>query len=1213
MRIVLDLQGVQTESRFRGIGRYTLSLAQAIARNRGAHEIIIALNGLFQDTVDPVRAAFDGLLPKENICVWRVPGPVREFESGLEWRRDVAERIREVFLAGLQPDIVHVSSLFEGYVDDAVTSVGIVDRQTPTVVTLYDLIPLLNPAAYLKNNPMYERYYKRKIEFLKRADQWHAISESAAREGIEVLNLPADRVVNISGACDSVFRRCELSDMERRKLLTRYGISRSFILYAGGADARKNLTMLIRAYARLPESLRNAYLLVLAGNMPDGEVSKLRRDASSAGLSKKQLLFTGYVGDEELVRLYNLCTVFVLPSHHEGFGMPALEAMSCGAAVIGANTTSIPEVVGRQDALFDPFDENAIMKKLAQVVSDEAFRKELAAYGTEQAKKFSWDKSAKVVIDAYERLHEQRAVSKTGGWAGIAAERKNQYGELIDAIADVAGNPATVDDKQLMVTAACIAGNEQVIDRIVRARSLPGKITWRIEGPFDSSYSLALVNRETARALAGSGHTVVLHSTEGPGDFPASEKFLADNPDLAAMHGRAARVTQFESDVTSRNLYPPRVTDMHGRCNFLHAYGWEESAFPYEWVESFNDSLQGITVMSEHVRKVMIDNGVTVPMAVSGLGVDHWESVTPDTRFVLNAGKFRFLHVSSCFPRKGADILLEAYGRAFSAADDVSLIIKTFPNPHNEIHRWLEEAREKNPGLPDVRILEDDFSDGELKALYGQCHVLVAPSRAEGFGLPMAEAMLSGLAVITTGWSGQVDFCTPETAWLVDYSFERAKTHFGLPDSVWATPDVGHLAQVMREVYETPGKIRDLRISAGRGLLMKRFRWSHAADRMVQAARTWACMPELPEPRIGWVTTWNTLCGIASYSEHLVNSMPSRVTIMAAHAPAATIEDQPYVERCWAAGDHDSLIDLKRSVERNRVDTLVVQFNYGFFDLQTLADFLIEQIDAGRVVIVMMHATSDPAHVPHKKLSVLVPALSRCHRVLVHTPGDMNRLKTHGLVDNVAVFPHGIPYFSPPVERTAPGERAFTVASYGFFLPHKGLLELIDAIALLRGSGIRIRLHMVNAEYPVPESRQIIDLAKRKVSEQGLEDAVIFSTGYLTDMESLTRLSDADLIVYPYQDTGESSSAAVRYGLASGRPVAVTPLAIFDDVAPAVFSLPGCTPADIAEGIKRLLDEIANGTAAVKDKQEEAKRWCEAHHHTRLGQRLYGMLRALAT
>lgn len=409
MRIVIDMQGAQTESRFRGIGRYTLSFAQAIVRNRGKHEILLALNGLFPDTIEPIRTAFDGLLPQENIRVWHAPGPVMEMQSGNESRRGVAELIREAFLVSLRPDIIHVSSLFEGYIDDAVTSIGCFDCSTPVSASLYDLIPLLNPDHYFAPTPHYEQYYLRKVEHLGKAALCLAISDFTRQEGLVHLKVPEDRIVNVSTAIEPRFRLLDIADDAVALLRQQFGLTQPFVLYTGGVDERKNLLRLIRAFADLPTSLRMGHQLLLVGKISSDQLSEIQELGQTCGLGPDELCFTGYVTDEELVQLYNLCALFVFPSWHEGFGLPALEAMACGAAVIGANTSSLPEVIGFEAALFDPFDVAAITAKMAEALGNEAFRTILRSHGVQQAKRFSWDESAKRAIVVWESLQKPHA------------------------------------------------------------------------------------------------------------------------------------------------------------------------------------------------------------------------------------------------------------------------------------------------------------------------------------------------------------------------------------------------------------------------------------------------------------------------------------------------------------------------------------------------------------------------------------------------------------------------------------------------------------------------------------------------------------------------------------------------------------------------------------------------------------------------------------
>lgn len=404
MRIVIDMQGAQTESRLRGIGRYTLAFAQAVVRYRGEHEVILALSGLFPETIEPLRAAFDGLLPQNSIRVWQAPGPVRECEPGNQARREVAEKIYEAFLASLKPDVIHLCSLFEGFGDDAVTSIKTLTHDTPVSVTLHDLIPLLSRAHYLEPNPTYREHYLRKIDHLKRADRLIGVSASSCREAVEHLGFDSAHVLNVGEASGGNFRAVVIQPAEEKALREKLGLPRPFALYLSADDWRKNHPRLIEAWGQLPESLRQSHQLALVGINP-GHQAQFEKQANKAGLEPgRDVVFIPWLPDSDINRLFNLCQVFVFPSWHEGFGLPALEAMECGKAVIASNTSSLPEVVGRDDALFDPFDVHSIAQKIEQVLSDNAFRQDLERHALTQAKKFNWDECARRAWQAWETM-----------------------------------------------------------------------------------------------------------------------------------------------------------------------------------------------------------------------------------------------------------------------------------------------------------------------------------------------------------------------------------------------------------------------------------------------------------------------------------------------------------------------------------------------------------------------------------------------------------------------------------------------------------------------------------------------------------------------------------------------------------------------------------------------------------------------------------------
>jgi glycosyltransferase involved in cell wall biosynthesis len=407
MRIVIDLQGAQsTGNRHRGIGRYSLSLAQAIAEQAGDHDILLALNGQFPDAVHDIKTRFKGLIDPKKIKVW-YPSAKEGFSARPAAEARADEKLYEAFLASLHPDAVHVSSLFEGLSDPAVTSIGSFAR-TPTAVTLYDLIPLINSSPYL-DNPVVRDWYMGKVGSMRKAGLWLAISESSRQEGLNYLELDPAFCVNISTAAGEHFRKLDLTVEREQALRKQYNLLKPFVMYTGGIDHRKNIDGLIRAFALMPPALRSTQQLAIVCSARPEDKEALLAIARRQGLADGDVVITGFVPEQDLVDLYNLCALFVFPSWHEGFGLPALEAMMCGAPVIGANTSSLPEVIGRADAMFDPRDDDAIASKMTQALTDEAFRHSLIEHGAIQSPKFSWTASARRALCAFEALHASSA------------------------------------------------------------------------------------------------------------------------------------------------------------------------------------------------------------------------------------------------------------------------------------------------------------------------------------------------------------------------------------------------------------------------------------------------------------------------------------------------------------------------------------------------------------------------------------------------------------------------------------------------------------------------------------------------------------------------------------------------------------------------------------------------------------------------------------
>jgi glycosyltransferase involved in cell wall biosynthesis len=738
-----------------------------------------------------------------------------------------------------------------------------------------------------------------------------------------------------------------------------------------------------------------------------------------------------------------------------------------------------------------------------------------------------------------------------------------------------------------------------------------GERLWKVEGPFDSSYSLAIVNRELAQALAQRGRTLAIDITPGSQEAEPDAAFLAQDATLRAMHARARSGTPV--DVVLRNTYPPSTLAMQGRIRVMQSYGWEETGFPDRYVRWFNNNLDLVTVVSSLVGKVLRDAGIRLPIAVVGNGADHPHAAEAGEAPLPDLGKsYRFLHISSCFPRKGVDVLLAAWGQAFRASDPVTLVIKTFPNPHNDVAAQLSARRAADPAYPDVVLIEADWPDARIAALYRACQAFVAPSRGEGFGLPCIEAMRFGLPLIVTGWGGQRDFVSPDNAWLIDYRFAPARTHIDAGHSAWAEPDVAHLARLLREVYLAPHSLLTAKTARARQVAAT-YDWARVAARTEDAIARLAALPQIAvEPALAWVSTWNSRCGIAAYSAYLSSALPPyRLRIFASQTPDTVAPDPAHVTRCWQPGQVDGLLAALR---QSPCAAWVIQYHPAFFTPIQLAMILEAGEKAGRQTHVFLHATRTFMQPDIRwQLVKQLPILARATRIYVHGIDDLNTLKDFGLVDNVTLFPHGVPA-RPAGDRLALRQKhglegKKIIGTYGFLLPHKGVRQQVEALARLLPRHPDLHLLICCAHYPSDTSHAESAALDALIAARKLEAHVTRVHDYLPEAESLAWLQMADLLLFAYQNTEESSSAAVRMALASGRPVATTPLTIFDDLDETVMRLPGTSVDALVTGLENWLRDPEACTAGP---QAAAARYCQSRAWPNLSQRLLNLIDGLA-
>jgi glycosyltransferase involved in cell wall biosynthesis len=370
-RVCLDLS--PTVHQHAGLGRYAQELLLALATADRQNEYVVFYNNPAAARVEPSLERFPKITTPLSYKPWRLSALLAHFT-----------RIpQDPLLPGV--DLFHATDHLLPYF-----------RRIKSVFTLHDLIFLFHPETHKSLNRWFLTLMMPR--FLRAADAVIAVSECTKRDAIRFYRIPEEKITVIYEGVNPRFRPA--SPEAIAAVRARYGLPERFILYVGTIEPRKNLTTLLEAFHHL---LATYDLRLVIVGKKGWLYERFFRRLRELGL-EGQVIFTGYVPDEDLPAIYSAADLFVFPSLYEGFGLPVLEAMACGAPVVCSNTSSLPEVAGDAALLVDPTDARALTGAMEQVLTNERLWATLRAKGMERARGFTWEKAAYRTWEVYQQV-----------------------------------------------------------------------------------------------------------------------------------------------------------------------------------------------------------------------------------------------------------------------------------------------------------------------------------------------------------------------------------------------------------------------------------------------------------------------------------------------------------------------------------------------------------------------------------------------------------------------------------------------------------------------------------------------------------------------------------------------------------------------------------------------------------------------------------------
>lgn len=272
----------------------------------------------------------------------------------------------------------------------------VINWKTKVLTAIHDLTAQKYPQTHKWQARLMHKLFLQSS--LKKSNLIISDSESTKMDIIDLFNIPSEKIRVIYPAISEIFKKIEDLNL-LKSVKAKYSLPDRYILFVGTLEPRKNLALLLKAFAELKKTQSIGHKLVIVGRK--GWLYSDIFDIIRKEQLLEEIILTGYVEEIDLPAIYSMAEVLVYPSIYEGFGLPPLEAMACGCPVIASNTSSLPEVVGDAGILINPYDVEALKQAILSVIRDDALRNLLRDRGLERAKMFSWEKTAKEVLKCF--------------------------------------------------------------------------------------------------------------------------------------------------------------------------------------------------------------------------------------------------------------------------------------------------------------------------------------------------------------------------------------------------------------------------------------------------------------------------------------------------------------------------------------------------------------------------------------------------------------------------------------------------------------------------------------------------------------------------------------------------------------------------------------------------------------------------------------------